>query len=282
MPLQTHICSPKPQKLLDLPEAPLDLKVNIRGYGNTVSVKSADFRAAIRIYGCNNTIVVEEGCLSYAPSQIWIGDKNTPCFGCEIRIGRGGCYNKLDLRAFDRGSRIIIGRDCLMSWDVMIWGSDTHAVFDADGKLRRGNEIVIGDHVWVGHGCYIGKNTHIASHCIVGWGSTVTGRFEESHCVLAGSPARIVKRGVRWDMKRPDDYIPERTADMEQYADWAEELPSAAQSQLSTASKVKLAAKVLLWRCLLAMPNTAGNKAAIGARYHAAMQQLCSVLLQSC
>ena len=47
----------------------------------------------------------------------------------------------------------------------------------------------------------IGKNVSIADNSIVGWGSIVTRRFDEPNVVIAGIPARIVKRGIDWDRK---------------------------------------------------------------------------------
>lgn len=268
-----HILSPKPQRVVELPDNAKFLKVEVHGYDNSVCVRATEFDAHIHIFGCNNTVTIEEDCVSYGRSQIWIGDKNTPCFGCKIHIGRGGIYTALDLRLFDRKGEIYIGENCLMSWDVMIWGSDTHALFDAENQLRRGRRVEIGNHVWVGHGCHIGKNTHIADGCVVGWGSVVAGRFEEPNCVIAGNPARVVRRGVRWSRQRPDDFIPEREADLQQYADWAEERP---QPRHSRGSIFKMLLKVLLLWGLVRTPGV--NRERMTERYRRAKGALAGAL----
>lgn len=221
----TLIPSPKPQKRLELPTSPQHLVMNVRGYDNDIVIRSALFQADIHICGCNNTILIEEDALSRLPTCIQIGDMNTPVFGCTLRIGRGCDLGAADIRLFDRGSRIEIGEDCLMSWDVKIWSSDTHSLLDAEGRVCAGKVLHIGNHVWVGHGVHIGKNSYIADGCVIGWGSTVAGRFETPCSILAGSPARVVKEGVRWDKRRPDELLPEREADMARYADWAEVVP---------------------------------------------------------
>lgn len=264
-----QLFSPKPQRHIDLPETVSYLKADIYGYDNTVCVRSTAFDAHIRIYGCNNTVVIDEDCVSCGRSHIWIGDMNTPCFGCKIHIGRGGSYSSLDLRLQDRDGEISIGEECLMSWDVMIWGSDTHALFDADHQLRRGRRIEIGNHVWVGHGCHIGKNTHIADGCVVGWGSVVSGQFEEPNCVLAGNPARVVRRGITWDRKRPDDFIAERAEDMQRYADWAEGVPTTPPSRAKT---VWVLLKLLLLWSLARIPG--GNRERIQERVIRVKQEL--------
>ena len=41
------------------------------------------------------------------------------------------------------------------------------------------------------------KGSEIASNTIVGANSTVSGKFLEDYCVIAGAPARIVKKNLR-------------------------------------------------------------------------------------
>ena len=41
----------------------------------------------------------------------------------------------------------------------------------------------------------------------VGWGSIVTKRFDEPNVILAGIPAKVVKRGVNWNRKCINKYV---------------------------------------------------------------------------
>ena len=65
----------------------------------------------------------------------------------------------------------------------------------------------IGRHVWVGAGATILKNAVVADECIIGWGSVVSGRFGDSHSVLAGNPARKVRGGVYWEANGSKGYV---------------------------------------------------------------------------
>ena len=96
----------------------------------------------------------------------------------------------------------------MFSFGIEIWASDSHSIINAQNKqlLNWGKEIFIGDRVWIGMKSIVLKNSHIGADCIVGAGAVVAGNFKEEHCILAGNPARIIKRGVSWDKLRPVQY----------------------------------------------------------------------------
>ena len=54
------------------------------------------------------------------------------------------------------------------------------------------------------------KNVKIADNSIVGWGSIVTKEFNEPNVIIAGIPAKIVKRGINWDRRCINKYLKER------------------------------------------------------------------------
>ncbi|MNW20463.1 putative lipopolysaccharide biosynthesis O-acetyl transferase WbbJ [compost metagenome] len=57
----------------------------------------------------------------------------------------------------------------------------------------------IADRVWIGRDVQILKGTVLHPESVVGACSLVSKAFEEGNCVVAGVPAKIVKRGIRWD-----------------------------------------------------------------------------------
>lgn len=73
--------------------------------------------------------------------------------------------------------------------------------------INFAQSIEIGKHVWVGKDVKIGKNTKIPDNSIVGWGSIVTKVFNEPNIILAGIPAKIVKRGINWDRRCINKYL---------------------------------------------------------------------------
>lgn len=183
-----------------------NLALTVQGEGNRITVKSPRWQGCIAIHGCGNTVVIEEEVTADMPTYIRIGTADSPCFRSSIRIGRGTTIVQADIESFDDDSRIDIGEDCLFSSRVRLWCSDSHALADAEGRVRLGREIRIGNRVWLGLDTKICKNSVIADDCVVGWGSVVAGRFEEPHCVLAGAPAAVRRRGVTWSKCRPCDH----------------------------------------------------------------------------
>lgn len=106
------------------------------------------------------------------------------------------------------GSYITIGRDTMISWGVDIWCTDAHTIMDMEGKpTNHPHFIEIGEHVWVGKDVKIGKNVRIGRDNIIGWGSIVTKSFEGSNQLLVGTPAKVIKTGVRWDGRTIKEYV---------------------------------------------------------------------------
>ena len=215
-----RITNHKPQKEISLPRKARHLGLEITGYGNTVRVAEGNFCAQISIFGCNNTVIVEENATTGSDCRVQLGDAGCPVFNSVGHIGKNIRMARATIFLLESGSSVRIGDDCMLSTDVEVWCTDSHAVFAPDGSLRYGREIVLGNKVWVGLRSLIGKNTVIADGCIVGWGSVVSGKFLTPNCIIAGSPATVRKEGVSWKHPRPDEFRPEKAAELAEFADW--------------------------------------------------------------
>ena len=69
----------------------------------------------------------------------------------------------------------------------------THDYVRGDGTYR---DTRIGNNVFIGINSIIIAGVTIADNIIVGSGSIVTKDFLESYCIIAGNPARVIKRNV--------------------------------------------------------------------------------------
>ena len=95
----------------------------------------------------------------------------------------------------------------MVSYENELWAGDGHSIFDVKsskcinrnltGVFHPKNQLVIGDHVWVGKQAFLIHGTNIGSGSIVGARSVVKGIFP-NNCSIAGNPATSVKEDVAW------------------------------------------------------------------------------------
>ena len=127
---------------------------------------------------------------------------------CRVNIGNRVVINGVLLYLQEDNSSISIGDDSQLSWGVDVWCTDAHTITDLEGNpMNFAQSIEIGKHVWIGKDVKIGKTVKIADNSIVGWGSIVTRKFDEPNVIIAGTPAKIVRRGINWDRKCINKYM---------------------------------------------------------------------------
>lgn len=119
-------------------------------------------------------------------------------FGLTVRIGDRCDIKRSRIVAGDAG--IAIGSDCLVAAGVIIRSSDMHVIADRAGgePINSPAEVVVGDGVWLAAEAALMKGSRIPPGCVVGFRSVVTEAFDEPDCVITGSPARVVRRGITW------------------------------------------------------------------------------------
>lgn len=180
-------------------------RMRISGENNRVPYQPAG--CEIQIFGNNNLVDIHPSVTCWG-GVIAIGDRATPVHNCVVKIGKNSSAVQADLSLFEDGSRILIGENCLLSWGVYVWATDRHAVYAQDSKcvLNRGTEVIIEDHVWVGMNALILKNSRISKNSVVGAHAVVSKKITEENCVIAGNPARVVKRGINWSGERPKNF----------------------------------------------------------------------------
>lgn len=107
----------------------------------------------------------------------------------------------------DEKSEILIGKNCALSWGLTFMAGDLHTILDEKKVPSNYPEsIIIKDHVWIGCNVTITKGVVIEADNVIGTNSVVTKSFSDTHTIIAGNPAKIVKRGISWDLDRIGDY----------------------------------------------------------------------------
>lgn len=110
----------------------------------------------------------------------------------ELILGSGFCNSNLTLRCTER---IVIGDGAAISHNVTIMDSDAHEIIGS--RRAKTQPVIIGNHVWIGSGAKILKGVKVGEGAVVGSGAVVTHDVPEN-CLVAGAPARIIKRGIHW------------------------------------------------------------------------------------
>ena len=139
-------------------------KVIDKGNGNTIIIKKKAIlkNCTFRFYGSNNRVVIGENCYLNTVS-IWVEDNNN----C-VEIGdKTSIHGKTGLACME-GTKISIGADCMFSSNISFRTGDSHSVLDLNGnRINPSKDIVIGNHVWVTQGVFVGKGSVIPDNSII-------------------------------------------------------------------------------------------------------------------
>ncbi len=177
-------------------------------------------KVTIKLRGRNNRLVIGEN-VTLTHCEIRLGGENNLIeIGPNVRFSSGKIY-LVDTRdqhirigadttvegaylLVDEAASIDIGRDCMLSTDIIMRTGDKHSILDVQTgeRLNPSSDIRIADRVWVGRDVQILKGVVLQPETVVATRSLVSRAFDEGSCVLAGVPAKVVKRGIRWDRSK--------------------------------------------------------------------------------
>lgn len=150
--------------------------------GDNVTIKSSFLSNLVGLY--SRTIIVTRA----SGASITIGN-NVGISGATIYARKG----------------ITIGDNTCIGGNAKILDNDFHPI-DMEDRIRLLNdahggdsdlipakEIVIGKNCFIGCNSIILKGTVLGDGCVVGAGAVVSGKFEDN-CVIAGNPAKVIRR----------------------------------------------------------------------------------------
>lgn len=152
------------------------------------------------------------GRMSYIGPETFISNKRNVYIGNRVRIYPG---IRIELSSADakltiednvsigqnvhlssHKDHLIISKNTTISGNVLITNVDHQYevlgqhILDQDLNTKK---TIIGENCFIGFGAVIQAGTILGKQCIVGANSQVKGEFPD-YCVIAGNPARIVKR----------------------------------------------------------------------------------------
>ena len=93
------------------------------------------------------------------------------------------------------GTQIIIRDNTQISWNVEICDTDFHRIVREDSTISK--PIDIGRNTLIGRRAMIMKGVKVGNGSVIAAGAVVT-RDIPQNCLVAGVPARIIKRNITW------------------------------------------------------------------------------------
>lgn len=93
---------------------------------------------------------------------------------------------------------ITIGDNTMIGGNAKILDNDFHPI-EAEARIRDDKDMIRSKQIVIGKNCFIGcnslilKGTVLGDNCVVGAGAVVSGKFEDN-CVIAGNPAKVIRR----------------------------------------------------------------------------------------
>jgi acetyltransferase-like isoleucine patch superfamily enzyme len=116
---------------------------------------------------------------------------------CKIQNPENIEFDPSSIRVFQQSGcfyqavgKIRIGKGCYIAQNVGIITTN-HDVKDLDG-VTAPEDVIIGDHCWIGMNAMILPGVTLGDHTVVGAGSIVTKSFP-GNCVIVGNPAKVIK-----------------------------------------------------------------------------------------
>lgn len=184
-----------------------NIHVNFKGSDNIIIIRPPKHIKNLYIEVLNkDRIFIDEDFTTISKTIISLKSSEST-----VIIGKRALFVDVDIQMFDIPGRMIrIGDDALFGAFVSIKNNDGHTILDLNTKkiLNIPNQSIdIGNHVWIGRNVALLKNASIGNDCVVGGYSVVTQKFNEDHVVVAGVPAKIVKRNITWDKRSIERYM---------------------------------------------------------------------------
>ncbi len=172
-------------------------RVRVNGKNNDISISEGNYkRIKIGIDGDNNRVIVFKGTYLRNVEIIVQGDNHL------VEIGDGVEIGGANIVCCGEKSKIIIGEESLLASGIDIKSCDGHSIYQ-DGKvINNSRDIIIEKHTWIAQDVTMLKGVILRSGSVVGMRSLLTSGEFEADSIIAGFPARVLKKGIQWGKER--------------------------------------------------------------------------------
>ena len=196
---------------------PKGLKINIFGDDNYIEIHQTKFlNCYIHIYENNNRFILNKPVNVIEGALFYIDGSSKIVIEEDCELGNGQLH--IQARGFlGKSSKVFIGEGTHIAREAIIRTSDGECLIDNNtNKIKEFiNDVYIGKHCWITSRCIILKGSILPNNTIVGANSLVNKKITEESTLIAGSPAKIIKRNVKWksssDVINSQDYKNDKT-----------------------------------------------------------------------
>ncbi|PKG82238.1 acyltransferase [Colwellia sp. 75C3] len=120
----------------------------------------------------------------------------------KITVGENTMFNGVCVVSY---KEVEIGANCQIASSTIIADTNFHPVDPIEREKQvtgqdfsfssvKNAQIKIGNNVWIGWNCTVLKGVEIGDNCIVAAGSVVTTGVYLENSIIAGNPAKVVKK----------------------------------------------------------------------------------------
>ena len=151
------------------------------------------YNVKFRFEGSGSIVHIKSNTSIHQNALLWLEDNTS------IIIGNGTRIESLHIASLEN-KKVIIGDECLFAHDIEIRTGDSHFIYEkgTTNRINHPSDVIIGNKVWVCAYCKIMKGVNIKDNCVIGSSSLVNNSFKESNVIIAGVPAKIIKRDIEW------------------------------------------------------------------------------------
>lgn len=190
---------------------PIDIYYGVRfdSLKGKIKIRSGTIRRSMIRLGSQGSDIFERNkCVLSVRGMIVFNGSCVFGTGCSLVVRDGAILNIGDDVCF--GARnfvycsesITVGGGMLSSWDCQFMDSNTHDVVDVvTGSFSaQSASISIGEHCWFGNRTVVNKGVRVPANTIISSCSLLTKNHtaDEEFCLMAGIPAKVIKRKVKW------------------------------------------------------------------------------------
>lgn len=189
------LCGAENNRIIADPEkiSFIDSEIDFNGENNILFIEDGvDIRRTKITFNDSGSVVYLSKSKYYYSLEMTVHNDNAIFFGPD------SYFNGVIHMIASERQNIIIGKDCMFSFNMWIRTADPYIIYSTDTKERinHSKSVYIGDHVMIGQHVLLLKGCRIGSGSIIGASSVLANKSVPSNCSYAGNPAKLIKDGV--------------------------------------------------------------------------------------